>query len=155
YRHLFNPESAILRSIIYYWTCRYEDSRNALADFAERYSESVEALGGFLDRSRLSPETAYTLFENLVSGVSGRALGLPTELLNSAAESEPVLYWREQYAHTILELESLQVEGVFGSKVGQEELQQALETRVRTLRQGIGSQFIAELRLMREHFETL
>ncbi|MFY7929899.1 MAG: hypothetical protein ACOVS5_13595, partial [Oligoflexus sp.] len=34
FKDRFNPETKVLESMIYYWMCRYEEARDALADFS-------------------------------------------------------------------------------------------------------------------------
>jgi len=155
FEEVFNPEASLLRAIAYYWMCRYEDSRVALADFAERHSETVEALGNFLDRQRLTEETAYQLFENLISGVSADSLGIPRDILNAAAEKESMMLLRDQFAGISTELSKLEQNGVFGSKRGVKRGRDLLEKAGLKLRQELGGQYLAELRSMKSQFDQL
>ncbi len=155
FKDVFNPETTILRSIVYYWMCRYEDSRNALADFSEYHAENVEALASFLDRRRLTPETTYTLFEDLISGVSQSSLGLPVAVLNNAAEKDGMLLLRAQYADAVRELDRLEARGVLKVTSGVDTVSKHLQAYIASLRTQIGSQFLAELKHMKSDFDQL
>ncbi len=150
----FNPEIPILRSFVYYWMCRYDDSRNALAAFIENHSDEVAKLGEFLDRLSLTPQKSYELFENLLSGVSEDSLGISRTLLSSAANTDTMILARDMYAETLGELDRLKKRGVLGSKrVGF--LEQRLNKRLEMLRANLGQTYIADLQAMREHFIEL
>lgn len=99
----FNPEVPVLRSLVYYWLCRYEDSRSALADFIEFYERPVKDLGGFLEKKNLNPKSSYDLFENLLSGVSSESLGIKRELLASVAKTDRMNLVRDQLASVMAE----------------------------------------------------
>ena len=155
FAEMYNPEAKVLESTVYFWMCRYEDSRNALADFAQKYSESVEKLSDYVDRNSFNPASAYRLFENLVSGVSSESLGIPREVLNAAATRDTLLLVRDQLATVLTERDRLSRFGVHGSKA---EVAQPLArlTKIRNaLQQQLGSQFIEELKAERDHYENL
>ncbi len=116
FKDVFNPEAAILRSVVFYWMCRYDDAKASLAEFNTKHGEAVEALGDFLDRKRLSDETAYQLFEDFVSGVSTQSLGIPKNVLESAAEAESMMLLREQYAGMVSESQRFTNQGMYGVK---------------------------------------
>jgi tetratricopeptide (TPR) repeat protein len=155
YAEVFNPEAPILRALVHYWLCRYEDSRNALADFMEKHAKNVESLDEFLDRQRLDPETAYQLFENLVSGVSSDSLGMPRTILQTAAEKDSMLLVRDQYASIIEEKRRLESKGIFGNKKGIGRPLDYLERWDKALRKDIGRKFLAELQDMKRDFDRL
>jgi tetratricopeptide (TPR) repeat protein len=155
FEHNFNPEASILRALVYYWMCRYEDSRQALADFTSRHAEAVEALAGFLDRKQLRDETAYELFENVITGVSSSALGIPREILTSSAEQESMMLWRDQFAAVIAEINRLENGGVFGTMKGTKKATDMLRAESKLLQKRIGAQFVTELRGMKDHFDNL
>ena len=155
YADVFNPEATLLRSMIHYWLCRYDDSRNALADFMEKYHPSVEQLKNYLDRKNLEPEFAYQLFENLISGVSSQSLGLPKAILETAAERDSMLFVRDQYASVIAEKSRLEVNGIFRSKSGTGRSAELLERWVTALRKDIGRRYLAELNDMKKDFDRL
>src|SRR5690606_31518657 len=96
FKDLFNPEAAMLRSIVYFWMCRYDDARAALADFTARHADDVEQLSDFLDRRRISGKDAFALFENHISGVSSASLGIPRPILETAATEDAMLLLRDQ-----------------------------------------------------------
>jgi hypothetical protein len=155
YADVFNPEAPILRALVHYWLCRYEDSRNALADFMERHAKNVEALDEFLDRQRLDPETAYQLFENMISGVSSDSLGMPRTILQTAAEKDSMLLVRDQYASIVEEERRLEAKGIFGNKKGIERPRDYLDRWDKALRKDIGRKFLAELQDMKRDFDRL
>lgn len=155
YAEVFNPEAPLLRSIVYYWLCRYEDSRNALADFMEKHAPAVEKLSEFLDRQRLDTETAYQLFENLVSGVSGESLGVPKAILQTAAEKDSMLLVRDQYAAIIEEKARLEAKGIFGSKATMANPVDYMERWAAALRKDVGKRFLAELQDMKKDYDRL
>jgi tetratricopeptide (TPR) repeat protein len=155
YEERFNPEASLLRSIVYYWLCRYEDSRTALAEFMDRYSDDVKDLGEFLDRRNFSDEAAYQLFEDLVSGVSEKSLGVSVGILKSAAGRETMMLARDQFASVLEESRRLRGRGVLGTRQGTERPMDYLERWGGALRKDIGARFLKELRSMKEEFERL
>jgi tetratricopeptide (TPR) repeat protein len=155
FKDRFNPESKVLESMIYYWVCRYDDARTALAEFADENRDAVGNLGTFLDRQNLSPDAAYQLFENLVAGVSGESIGIPIQVLNTAAKSDVMLLVRDQYATVIEELNALDTYGIYGSRIDTEPYRKLLLVRVSVLRNEIGSKFLGELRSLKVHFDEL
>lgn len=155
YAEVFNPEAPLLRSIVYYWLCRYEDSRNALADFMEKHAPAVEKLDQFLDRQHLDSETAYVLFENLVSGVSSESLGVPKAILQTAAEKDSMMLVRDQYASIIEEKSRLEAKGIFGSKAAIARPLDYMDRWALALRKDVGKRFLAELQDMKKDYDRL
>ncbi len=155
YKDAFNPEATMLSSIIYYWMCRYYDSRNELAEFLEQNQTPMNLLSEFLNRKNIDSDTAYSLFENTVTGVSSDGLGMPRKLLQSAAEKDSMMHARDQYAAVLVELQHLQIHGVFGSKDHIQTLRTYLEQWATALRKDIGTRFITELREMKLEFTRL
>jgi tetratricopeptide (TPR) repeat protein len=155
FKDRFNPETKVLESMIYYWMCRYEEARDALADFSEQHREAIESLGGFLDRQRLTAETAYQLFENLITGVSAQAIGIPLSVLHTAAQQDVMLLARDQYATLIEETANLDTYGIYASSADVEQYKNLLATRAAAIRTDIGARFLGELRAMKEHFDEL
>jgi len=151
----FNPEAKVLEAIEYYWICRYDESRNALADFADKHYEAVESLGNFLNRQRLSPTAAYQLFEDVISGVSGQSIGIPRDVLVTAAQRDTMLLVRDQFATVIEEKNRLDSKGLFKDEEGASQLKDRLEGHVQKLRLALGTQYIEELRGMKSQFEDL
>lgn len=151
----FNPEAKVLESIIYYWMCRYDDARRSLAEFADNHREAIDSLGVWLDRQRLTPETSYQLFENLVTGVSGESIGIPIKVLNTAAESDTMLLARDQYAGLIEELTNIDTFGIYGQTQKNEVYKDRLMKRVTMLRNEIGQRFLVELQSQKVHFDEL
>jgi hypothetical protein len=155
FKEHFNPEAKILESMIYYWMCRYDDARNSLADFATDNRESIDSLGVWLDRQHLTPETSYQLFENLITGVSESAIGIPIKVLQTAAESDVMQLAREQYATLIGEINALETYGVFGQTQATGPYKDILNRRMNSLRIEIGKLFLEELQNLKAHFEEL
>ncbi len=152
---VYNPEISMQRSIIFYWMCRYDDARNALADFTERYGKTVEGLANFLDRKRLTPDSAYELFENLITGVSSESLKIPRESLQTAAEHDSMLLIRDQYASLITEIDRMENKGVFNSKSNISEAEQVLRQMQKRMKDSIGRTYISELKDLRAQYESL
>jgi len=155
FKDVFNPEAPLLRAMINYWLCRYEPSRNALSDFMGVYEPQVEKLNDFLSRKRLDADTAYTLFENLITGVSEESLGLPKSVLKTAAEKDSMLLVRDQFAAIIEEKQRLETKGIFGSKARIERPLDYLQRWSGILRQDIGRHYLAELQDLKKDFERL
>jgi len=155
FKEVYNPELPMLRSVIFYWMCRYDDSRASLAEFNEKHSRAVDGLSSFLNQRALSEERAYDLFENLVTGVSSDSLGIPREVLNTAAQEEGMLLLRDQYAAWIVETQKLASKGIFGSTEAPELVQQVVEKMTGQLRKKIGRQFLSELKAMQQQYVQL
>lgn len=155
FKETFNPESTMLASIIYYWMCRYDDSRNELADFIEYHSGAIKSLEEFLSRKNLSEDTAYTLFENTVTGVSSEALGMPRSLLNSAAQQQSMMHVRDQFASVLTELQRLEAKGIFGDKSTIATPRGYLTQWANALKVDTGRRFLIELQEMRRDYERL
>ena len=155
FEDIYNPEVKVLESIIYFWMCRYDDSRNSLADFAESYSKSVSSLGKFLSGKSLTPQSAYTMFENLVAGVSSRSLGVPREVLRSAATRDTMLLVRDQLATVMVEADRVKKRGIFGNFTGIDAPYKIITDIQKTLKRHLGEKFILELKAEKEHYEDL
>ena len=112
-------------------------------------------LKGFLDRQRLGPETTYQLFENLISEVSGAAIGISIDVLKTAAQQDSMLLIRDQYASVLEELDKLQRRGVYKSKVGNTVLIDRLENLALNMQKDLGAIFLKELRAMDDNFSQL
>ncbi len=155
YTEVFNPEAPMLRSMIHYWLCRYDDSRNALADFMEKYEGDVEKLDEFLGRQRLDTETAYQMFENLVSGVSSASMGMPRGILQTAAEKDSMLLVRDQYASIIEEKNRLEAKGIFGDKSHMATPVDYMDRWAAALRKDVGKRFLGELQDTKKDYDRL
>lgn len=155
YQEVANPEAQVLRAMIHYWLCRYDDSRNALADFTERYEPQIKKLNDFLGRQRLDPDIAYNLFENLVSGVSEESLALPRSFLKTAAERDSLLLVRDQYASILEEKNLLEGRGIFGDKAHLAKPLDYLSRWATALKKDIGKRFLAELHDIKADYDRL
>ncbi len=155
FQEYYNPEADLLDAMVYYWLCRYDHSRNSLANFAEHYAKSVEGLRTFLDRKRLTNDAAYQLFEDLITGVSGEALGIPRNILSTAAEKDAMRLARDQYATIVDEKYRMEAQGVHGVKDGVNDIVLKLDRMGGVMRKKIGEQFLVELKSMKAHFDEL
>lgn len=155
FKDIYNPEGRILEAIVYFWLCRYGDSRNALAAFLEKHGEAVESLSSFLDQRRYSKESAYRLFENLVAGVSGDSLGIPRDILLTAAERDTMLLVRDQLATALGERSRISYRGVWRHKKNIIGPMGRINKVIKGLRDDLGSQFVKELQAERSHYEDL
>ncbi|MCX6124965.1 MAG: hypothetical protein NTV34_09495 [Proteobacteria bacterium] len=155
FRETFNPEATMLAAIIYYWICRYDDSRNELADFIEYQQSAIKGLDDFLSRKSLNEETAYALFENTVTGVSSEGLGMPRTLLNSAAQKDSMMYVRDQYASVLSELQQLESNGLFSDRQNIDTPRKYLQQWALTLKNDTGRRFLFELQDMRKEYLRL
>jgi hypothetical protein len=152
---VFNPEAPVLRAMIHYWLCRYEDSRNSLADFMEHHAKAVEQLADFLARRKLSDQTAYQLFEDLMAGVSSQSLGIPRTVLLTAAETDSLMLVRDQLASILEERSRLAKKGIFKSRKNTRKPMEYLDRWAEALKQDIGRKFLVELRAMQNEYDRL
>lgn len=150
-----NPEVKVLESIVYFWMCRYGDARNSLADFVEQYSETMNSLASILEGQRLTPRHAYDLFENLIAGVSSQSLGIPREVLTTAATRDTMLLIRDQLATVMQEYSQLRKKGIFGSKYAISEPLERISKIRANLKTKLGEQFITEIALEKDRFTQL
>lgn len=151
----FNPEATMLRAIAHYWLCRYDDSRSALADFMEQHSRAVEAVTAFLERKQLREESAYQLFENFISGVSEEALGIPKEILDTAARKDSMLLVRDEYASAIAERQRLTAKGLYGTRDRLGHSVDYINAVVAGLRKDLGATYLGELKSLKEQYDQL
>lgn len=155
FKNVYNPEGKVLESMIYFWMCRYDEARNALADFVSLYADSVGGLKTFLERQRLTPETTYRLFENLITGVSSKSLGISRQVLETASHRNSMLMVRRNYAGIVEEQSKIMRDGMFGTKYGVSQIKDRLDRISLQLRDQIGSTYLAELRYLKDHYEDL
>ena len=155
FKDTFNPEATMLASIIYYWMCRYDDSRTELANFMSNHQQAIDALDRYLARGITDPNTYYRLFEDTVTGVSSEALGLPREVLVMATQQDNLLYVRDQYASVIGEIQRLDAKGVYGSRERLEGPRSYLDRWAAVLREDIGIRLKNELMAMKKDYERL
>lgn len=151
YPDMFNPEALMLRSIIYYWLCRYDDSREALADFVERYEPAVKKLAA----SEIDQGAAYNLFESLVNGNVNESSTIPKKVLLTAATSDRMLILRDQFAAAIEERNRLRAKGIFKTKEGLTKPIEYCERRIASLKQEIGAAYLQELLALKADYERI
>ena len=155
FKDTFNPEATMLSSIIYYWMCRYDDSRQELAAFMSNHQKAIDSLDRYLARGITDPNTYYRLFEDTVTGVSSEALGLPREVLVMASQQDNLLYVRDQYAAVISEIQKLDAKGVYGSRERLEGPRSYLDRWASVLREEIGLRLYGELKAMKLEYVRL
>ncbi|MEZ4741270.1 MAG: hypothetical protein R3B45_02295 [Bdellovibrionota bacterium] len=155
FRDIDNPETIILRSMIYFWMCRYKESKEALVEFNEKHKESIKGLNYFLDRTNLTPESSYELFENYITGVSSESLQIPRELLNYAAKQDAMMQIRDQYATVLSEKKRLTTSGIYRTMVGTRVPLAYLESWEKSLRKSIGERFLKEVTELRDTYNRL
>lgn len=155
FEDVFNPEAPMLRALVHYWLCRYDDSRDGLADFSEKYAKDVEKLDEFLKRKRLSERDAYQLFENFISGVSEETLGISRSILKTAAEKDSMLLVRDQYASIIEEKNRLELKGLFGNKKAASKPLDYMGRWASALQSDIGKRFLSELQDIKKDYDQL
>jgi hypothetical protein len=155
FKDRYNPEVALLRALEYYWMCRYDDSKTAMAEFIDDYSVSINELEKFLQRRNLNALTAYQLFENLISGVSSESLGLKRELLISVAGSDRMKYARDRLASVVAERTRLNSKGIFLSKNYISYPKKLVDEWVLQQQQNLGMVYINELNALEESYQQL
>ncbi len=155
FKDTFSPEATMLASIIYYWMCRYDDSREELGKFITQHQGAIESLDKYLGRGTTDPMSYYRLFEDAVTGVSSEALGLPREVVVMASQQDNLLYVRDQYAAAIKEMQKLDTKGIFGSRERLESPRSYLDRWASVLRGEIGLRLYGELKAMKSEYERL
>jgi tetratricopeptide (TPR) repeat protein len=155
FKDTFNPESTMLASIIYYWMCRYDDSREELGKFIAQNQSAINSLDKYLARGASDPMSYYRLFEDAVTGVSSEALGLPREIVIMAAQQDNLLYVRDQYAAVIKEIQTLDAKGIFSGRERLDGPRGYLDRWATVLRREIGSKLYGELKVMKSDYERL
>ncbi len=141
--------------MVYYWLCNYDQSRTALADFMENYKPAVDALSDFLARKRIDGDQAYTLFENLLTGVSGESLGIPRSILKTAAERDSMLLIRDQFAALVSEQNRLDRKGIYGDRDPKSRPSEYLDKWLAALRRDVGKKYLAELQDIKKDYDRL
>ncbi len=155
FKDTFNPESTMLASIIYYWMCRYDDSREELGKFITQHQSSIDSLDKYLGKGAADPMSYYRLFEDAVTGVSSEALGIPREIVIMAAQQDNLLYVRDQYAAVITEIQKLDAKGIFSSRERLDGPRGYLDRWATVLRGEIGTKLYGELKVMKSEYDRL
>lgn len=149
----FNPEAEILEAIVYFWLCRYDESRYALYRFMTKHEKAVAGLDSFLQSIRLNNERAFQLFEDLISGVSSESLGIRRNVLLTAANKDTMLRVRNQYVSIMEERERLRAKGVFGSQTGTSQELRRLDKIETFLRNELGRVYKDELIALNDQYK--
>ena len=155
FRDQFNPEAPLLRSIILYWMCLYRDSDNALQEFIARHSGPMDQLENFLARQQLNPASAWDLFENLSAGVSGDSLGIPRNILLTAATSDRMTSLRAALTQTSREIGMIEDGKLDEFNEVKEGGSALLGNHFRALREETGKKFILALGDLRTKYDQL
>lgn len=151
----FNPEAEILEAIIYFWLCRYTESRYALFRFMKNYEKAVSGLDSFLKSKRINNERAFQLFEDLISGVSSDSLGIQRNVLLTAANKDTMLIARSQYVAVMEERQRLRSSGIFGNRSGIGDELRQLDAIEKILRERLGETYKNELIDLNDQFKEL
>jgi len=155
FKDTFNPEATMLSSIIYYWMCRYDDSRAELAEFMTKHQGAINDLNKYLARGITDPSSYYRLFEDTVSGVSSSGLGLPRELVSMAIQQDNLMFARDQYAAVVDETQKLDANGIFGRHERTEMARKYLEKWSNILKEDIGVRLHNEMKALKSEYERL
>ena len=155
FKETFNPEATMLASMIYYWMCRYDDSRQELAEFASNHQKAIDDLDNYLAKGISDPNSYYRLFEDTVAGVSSAGLGMPRELLLMAIEQDNLMFVRDQYASVVAESQKLETDGIFGNKERLETPRRYLQKWIAILKEDIGLRLYAELKSLKGEYARL
>lgn len=149
----YNPESSILKAIIFFWICNYSSSRNALADFLEKHQNTSEIVKRLNGEKGLSPKKAFKLFEARISGKTVKEV--PSDVLAYVADQPSLSSSREQLASLLEEKNLLLKNGIFGSRNNISPLVRKLDTLIEFHKKEIGKRLIAEFESLEGKFETL
>lgn len=149
----FNPEAEILEAIVYFWLCRYDESRYALVRFMTKHEDAVAGLDSFLQSIRLNNERAFQLFEDLISGVTSESLGIRRNVLLTAANKDTMLRVRNQYVSVMEERNRLRAKGVFGSQTGTSAELRRLDKIETFLRNELGKVYKDELIALNDQYK--
>lgn len=155
FSNVYSPEVPVLRSMVYYWLCDYDRSRNALAHFVEKYQDSVNGLESYLGKKAISGDDAYRLFEDLVTGVSQDSLGIPKALLETAARKDTMRLVREQLASILEERNKVKNKGIFGTKKGSGKVLSFIDRMQNIARKNLGEVYRGELLGLKDDYESL
>ncbi len=156
FNETFHPESGMLESIVYYWMCRYDDSRHALARFYDKYSDGVTALNKYMTDHKLDHDLAYQLFEKIATRkYDEKGSGIPKAVLESASQKDSMLLLRDQYATLLEEKGRLEKRGIFKSFNFLEKPRKYISAVEAILVKKIGLTYQAELSAVAANFKRL
>ncbi len=74
YENFYDPETLVLKSIIYLFICKYEEMSGAISTFEKTYGPAYGAISSWLDQDPL-PQDAWNEVENLFRNFSTRRGG--------------------------------------------------------------------------------
>ena len=146
----YNPESSILKAIIYFWICHYDRSRNALADFLEKHQETSKIIKRFTSNKSLNPNLAFKLFKASIDGK--KVSEIPSDVLTFVIEQPSLYAARDQLAAVLEEKNKLLKDGIFGSSKNIPILNKQLNKWIKSLKLSIGKSVIKELKELSKKF---
>lgn len=149
----YRPEDHVLQAISYFWMCRYDQSRIALQSFIDNDRKVIVKLKTWLSKRRVSPMSAYRLFEDVLAGVSSSSLELPRPLLQSAMNQPSMMAIRSQLADALEERNRMQKDKIFKSTRNQS-IRRIMNWE-KSLKQELGRQFITELKSLEKEYDGL
>ena len=145
----YNPESSILKAIIYFWICHYDKSKNALADFLEKHQSTIKLIERFANNKSLTPEIAFKVFKARINGQ--KVSEIPSDVLGYVVDQPTLFAPRDQLAAVLEEKQNLDKNGIFGIKKAKT-LSKNLGVWINSLEKEIGSLVIAELKELSVRF---
>jgi len=103
------PESHVLKAVVYYENCRYDEAKRILADFLKAYEPILVELRR-LTKSGKSPQEFYEILANLRSGVASESseekARILTKVLTIALDDPRLARLDASYREVVRELES-------------------------------------------------
>ncbi len=154
YSARYKPEADMLKSIIYFWLCDYNESRVSLAQFITKHQTTIKGLDDFLKKKDTTPKEAWDIFENFITGVSSESIGIDRNLLAEAIYQESLVPFREHLAGLYDEKKKLQVKGIFGSK-SLDHVLGVLDRQIEMSKLLLGEQLLRELMVLHQDFIRL
>ena len=147
----YNPESSILKSIIYFWICHYDQSRNSLATFLDKHQRTSKVINTFAKKGALTPATAFKVFLARINGQKIKEI--PDDVLAYVVDQPSLYSHRNQLAAVLEEKQKLLKNGLFGKQANTQMLKKKLNIWIKALKKEIGLQVINELQVLSLKFE--
>jgi len=135
--------------------CDYANSRNALADFLEKYAPGITALREAVEVKSLDEKKAYKLLENVLTGVSSASLSAPREVLLTIADQDALKIGREEFADFLVEANRFEKRGVFGLKKSSRMIAEKISKVSNKLQNYLGKTYLTELKKLSEAYDKL
>ncbi len=150
-----NPEIDILRSSTYFFLCDYANSKNALADFLEKYAPGITALREAVEAKSFDAKKAYKLLENVLTGVSSESLSAPREVLLTIADQDALKIGREEFADFLVEASRFEKRGVYGVKKASKQVMNKIDEISKAIQNYLGKTYLVELKKLSEAYDKL